>query len=111
MGADSTTESTATQTHLTWRDKESAPPAPRVEVKSKRLPAGICAILLGALGVHKFVLGYTTQGLIMLLFTVLTLGFGGFLMFLIGVIEGIVYLTKSDDEFVRTYMTEKRGWF
>ncbi|MCY2959972.1 MAG: NINE protein [Planctomycetota bacterium] len=75
------------------------------------MPAAICAILLGALGVHKFILGYTGPGLIMLLVTVLTLGFGGFLMALIGVIEGIVYLTKSDDEFIQTYVTARRNWF
>jgi len=104
-------ETTTTQTHLTWRGREqSAPPAPTATA-SKKVPAGICAILLGYLGVHKFILGYTTQGLVMLLFTVLTLGFGGFLMGLIGVIEGIVYLTKSDEEFVQTYVVAKRGWF
>ena len=31
-----------------------------------KILAGICAILLGSLGVHKFILGYTTAGLIML---------------------------------------------
>ncbi len=106
-----TDESTTTQTHLTWREREHAPAAEPQVVASKRVPAGICGILLGALGVHKFVLGYTKQGLIMLLVTVLTLGYGGFLMALVGIIEGIVYLTKSDAEFVRTYMTERRGWF
>lgn len=104
-------ETTTTQTHLTWREQEKPPAPAPTRVTSKKVPAAVCAILLGALGVHKFILGYTKEGLIMLLVTVLTLGFGGFLMALIGVIEGIVYLTKSDDEFVRTYMTERRGWF
>ena len=77
----------------------------------KKIAAGICGILLGALGVHKFILGYTVPGIIMLLVTVLTLGFGGFVMGIIGLIEGIIYLTKSDDEFVRIYVEGKKGWF
>ena len=77
----------------------------------KKIPAGVCGILLGSLGVHKFILGYTTEGVIMLLVTVLTCGFGGFITGLIGLIEGIVYLTKSDQEFVATYIEQKRAWF
>ena len=30
---------------------------------------------------------------------------------LIGFIEGIIYLTKSDEDFVNTYIDNKRGWF
>lgn len=71
----------------------------------KKVAAGICGILLGAFGVHKFILGYTTEGVIQLI-----LGFCG-IGWVIGVIEGIIYLTKSDEEFVRTYIQNKRGWF
>ena len=78
---------------------------------SKKISAGICGILLGALGVHKFILGYKTEGLIMLLVTLLTCGFAGIIFGVIGLIEGIIYLTKSDDEFVQTYVVNKRGWF
>jgi len=77
----------------------------------KKIAAGICGILLGALGIHKFILGYTKEGLIMLLITVLTLGIAGFIMGIIGLIEGILYLTKSDEEFVATYINGKKGWF
>lgn len=76
----------------------------------KKVIAGILGILLGALGVHKFVLGYTTEGLIMLLVTLLTCGFGGAVMGIIGLVEGILYLTKSDEEFVQTYIAQKKGW-
>lgn len=78
---------------------------------NKKVTAGICGILLGGLGIHKFVLGYTQEGLIMLLVTVLTCGFGGAVMGVIGLIEGIMYLTKTDEEFVSTYITAKKGWF
>ncbi len=78
---------------------------------SNKLPAGICGILLGGLGIHKFILGYTGAGLIMLLVSILTCGIGYFVMHLIGLIEGIIYLTKSDEEFVRTYVDSRREWF
>ena len=77
----------------------------------KKLVAGILAILVGSLGVHKFVLGYTTEGVIMLLVTVLTCGIAGIVMSVVGIVEGIMYLTKSDEDFVRTYIQNKKGWF
>ena len=79
--------------------------------ESKRIIAGILGILLGSFGVHKFVLGYTTQGIIMLAVTIVTCGFGAGLTGLIGLIEGIIYLTKSDEEFIQTYQTNKKEWF
>ncbi|MFI5372095.1 MAG: TM2 domain-containing protein [Candidatus Eisenbacteria bacterium] len=77
----------------------------------RKIAAGVTGILLGALGVHKFVLGYTKEGLIMLGATLLTIGFAAPLVHLIGVIEGIVYLTKSDEDFVSVYVKGHRGWF
>ena len=73
----------------------------------KKIVAGILAILLGGLGIHKFYLGYTKEGIIQLIIGVLTCGVGG----VIGLIEGIIYLTKSDEAFVATYITGKKGWF
>ena len=77
----------------------------------KKILAGILAIVVGSLGVHKFILGYTTEGVIMLLVTVLTCGIAGIVMSVVGIVEGIMYLTKSDEEFVRTYIQNKKGWF
>ena len=79
--------------------------------ESKRVLAGVLGIVLGALGIHKFILGYTTQGIIMLLISVLTLGILSFIPGLIGLIEGIIYLTKSDDDFVQTYQVNQKPWF
>jgi TM2 domain-containing membrane protein YozV len=78
---------------------------------SNKIPAGICGILLGSLGIHKFILGYTGAGLIVLLATVLTCGMAGVVTHLIGLIEGIIYLTKSDEEFVRIYVDGRKEWF
>ena len=77
----------------------------------KKIIAGILGILLGALGVHKFILGYTTEGVIMLLVSVLSCGILAVVPSVIGIVEGIMYLTKSDEEFVRTYIQSKKGWF
>ena len=73
----------------------------------KKTTAGLFGIFLGGLGVHKFYLGYTTEGIIQIVITVFTCGIGA----LVGTIEGIIYLTKSDEDFVATYITNKRGWF
>ncbi|MEN9218865.1 MAG: TM2 domain-containing protein [Gloeomargarita sp. DG_2_bins_126] len=77
---------------------------------SKKVAAGICGILLGALGVHKFILGYTSEGVIMLLVSLLTCGILSPIMGIIGLIEGIIYLTMSDEQFVNTYVLNKKGW-
>jgi len=98
------------------------------EFSSKKVAAGICGILLGSLGIHKFILGLNGAGIIMLVVTIISVvlgaivgaltggvgcicGFGGTIMSIIGLIEGIVYLTKSDNEFYRTYAVEKKDWF
>ncbi|MDR3459329.1 MAG: NINE protein [Verrucomicrobiae bacterium] len=73
----------------------------------KKIVAGILGILLGGLAIHKFYLGYTKEGIIQLVISVCTCGMGG----IIGLIEGIIYLTKSDEEFVATYINGKKGWF
>ena len=81
----------------------------------KKIAAGICGILLGSLGIHKFILGYNTEGVIMLVVTLVvsavTCGVLWPVMWVIGLVEGIIYLTKSDQEFVTTYIQNKRGWF
>jgi TM2 domain-containing membrane protein YozV len=78
---------------------------------SNKIPAGVCGIILGGLGIHKFILGYSGAGLIMLLVSILTCGIGYGVMHIIGLIEGIIYLTKSDEEFVRTYVDGRKEWF
>jgi TM2 domain-containing membrane protein YozV len=91
------------------------PGAPIPRPESKRVLCGVLAIVVGWLGIHKFVLGYTLEGVIMLLVSViggfLTCGLGASAVWIVGLIEGIIYLTKSDEEFVRVYQQAKRGWF
>ena len=91
--------------------EETPTPAPTPtytkEQTDKKLVAGLLGIFLGAFGVHKFFLGYTKEGIIQLAATVVTCGFAG----IVGLIEGILYLTKSDEEFVATYVVGRKGWF
>ena len=64
----------------------------------ERIVAALLAILLGDFGAHKFYLGQTTQGILYLCF------FWTLIPGIIGIIEGVIYLTKSDDEFRRQYV-------
>ncbi len=75
---------------------------------NKKVACGILAILLGPLGIHKFILGYTQEGVITLVISLVTCGA---VSSLLGIIEGIIYLTKSDQEFYETYQVGKKGWF
>ena len=93
-----------------------APSPPPVTGKDKdKVVAGILGILLGALGIHKFYLGYTQEGVIMILASIVggivTCGVASSAMGIIGLVEGILYLTKSDEEFAATYVQNKKGWF
>lgn len=88
-----------------------APQFPPNDVAGKKIAAGICGIFIGALGIHKFILGYNSAGLIMLLVSVLTCGIGAIPMTIIGLIEGIIYLTKSDQEFQQQYGNNQKPWF
>ena len=75
--------------------------------ENKKIASGILAILIGSLGIHKFYLGYTTEGIIQLILSIVTCGLAGIIPF----IEGIIYLTKSDEEFYQTYQVGKKAWF
>ena len=65
--------------------------------KKNRTTAGILAILLGGIGAHKFYLGNTGMGILYLCFV------WTFIPAIVGLIEGIIYLTKSDEEFEAKY--------
>ena len=82
---------------------------------NKKILAGILGILLGAFGVHKFILGYNKEGIIMLAATlvlgVVTCGMFAWVVGVVGLIEGIIYLTKTDADFYNTYQVGKKPWF
>lgn len=65
---------------------------PSWPIKSK-IAAGILAILLGGWGIHKFYLGKVGMGIVYILFC-----WTG-IPSLVGLIEGIIYLTSNDHNF------------
>lgn len=77
----------------------------------KKLVAGLCGIFLGVFGVHKFILGYTQAGIIMAAVSVLTCGFAAPIVAIVGLVEGILYLTKTDQQFVDEYIVNQKPWF
>ena len=90
------------------------PNAGQVPGADKRVAAGICGILLGGLGIHKFIMGYTNEGIIMLVVQIVgwfLCGIPSVVISVIGLIEGIMYLTKSDEEFAQTYIIGRKPWF
>ncbi len=79
-----------------------------------RIVAGVLGIILGGLGIHKFYLGYGGPGVIMLivfLVGMLPVFLGTIAISIIGMIEGIIYLTKTDEEFEQEYILRRKDWF
>ncbi|WP_326908457.1 TM2 domain-containing protein [Sedimentibacter sp. MB31-C6] len=74
---------------------------PNVKSKSK-VTAGVLAILLGGLGVHKFYLGKIGLGILYILFC------WTYVPALIGLIEGIIYLTSSEEKFYYKYVLKNK---
>ena len=100
------------------RSADSESPRQEIETstreKKRRVVAGLFAIFLGNLGIHKFYLGYTSIGLIYLginALGILLLLIPNIVLGVIVIIEGIIYLTKSDEEFQRIYVDGRRPFF
>jgi TM2 domain-containing membrane protein YozV len=91
------------------------PYAQQTTASKDHIAAGLLGIFLGSLGIHKFYLGYNTSGFIMLgvtiLGSILTFGIAAGAVGIIGIIEGIIYLTKSQEEFNQTYVYNRHEWF
>ncbi|MCH2368446.1 MAG: NINE protein, partial [Planctomycetes bacterium] len=63
------------------------------------------------LGIHKFYLGYSTSGLIMLLVSLISCGLLALPIGIIALVEGVIYLTKSNEQFYEEYILNKKEWF
>ncbi|NCC61574.1 MAG: NINE protein [Verrucomicrobiae bacterium] len=82
--------------------------------EKSKIVAGLFALLLGTFGAHKFYLGYTTEAIIVLVTVwggLILAGIPTLIMAVIVLIEGIIYLTKSDQDFQNIYVDNKKGWF
>jgi TM2 domain-containing membrane protein YozV len=83
---------------------------------SQRTTLGIVAIVLGFfgfgwLGIHKFMMGKTKPAVISILVSVLTCGIGAAVFTIISLVEGIVYLTKSDEQWYHDSIISGKDWF
>ena len=92
-------------------------PSPRVQsfVPSKdHIAAGILAIFFGLFGIHKFYMGYTNEGFIMLGVTIVgslaTFGAIALVVQLLAVVEGLIYLIKTQNQFELDYVYGSRKW-
>ena len=75
----------------TKHDPQAASRGPvNPEAKSK-MAAGLLGLFLGYIGIHNFYLGNTSRGVIQIVVTLVTCGFGG----IWGLIEGIMILAGS----------------
>jgi TM2 domain-containing membrane protein YozV len=76
--------------------------------QKSRVVAGVLGILLGSLGIHRFYLGYTTIGIVLVLLSTvgvfLTFGLSAIAAGIWGLIEGILILVGSDQ-----FRTDARG--
>lgn len=79
--------------HCGVRQKSATPSSSK-----DRTTAGILAILLGGIGAHKFYLNETGLGVLYLCFS------WTLIPAIVGFIEGIIYLTKTDEEFQQRYV-------
>ena len=84
------------------------------EEGKSRTTAALLAIFLGGFGAHEFYLGNSNSAIIRLVVYIV----GGvlmcvpsFVLSMISIIEGIIYLSKSDEEFENVYVKGKRSWF
>lgn len=76
---------------------------------------GALAILMGPFGVHKFILGRNKTALATLTISL----FGGYLtgwlttiaMAVVGLTEGVIYLTKTPHDFKALYIDSRKSWF
>ena len=80
------------------------------QANSTRTLCGILALvpITGTLGIHKFILGYTTAGVIMLILALISFGT---VSYIIALIEGVTYLTKTDRDFYELYIAGQKQWF
>lgn len=70
-----------------------------------RIVAAVLAWFLGTLGIHQFYVGNTKRGLIYLLVSVITCGFGAIVIWILSIVDMVKYLQcKDDEEFNEKYV-------
>lgn len=99
---------------IAQRTAASASAAPATGTKN-RTTAGILALILGGFGAHKFYMGYSGEGMLLLvidmIIVIATGGAGAIVTAVVPFVEGIAYLRMSDEEFQRVYIQGHKAWF
>lgn len=72
-----------------------------INTDKNKTVAGVLALLLGDIGIHKFYLGQTGKGILYILFC------WTFIPALLALIEGIQILCMNDEKFQEKYFTNK----
>ena len=87
----------------------SASPVGAAVGSKNRIVAALLAFFLGGLGIHKFYLGYGGVGVVYILISLTIIG----LLFtgVASLIDAVLYLVKSDEEFDKVYVQGRRPWF
>lgn len=65
-----------------------------------RVTAGVLGIFCGNFGIHRFYMGHTNAGIVYLVVGIVT---GTSVSSIAGVIDGVIYLLATDDEFNAKY--------
>jgi TM2 domain-containing membrane protein YozV len=83
---------------------------------NQRTTAGLVALLLGIfglgwIGIHKFMMGYKSTGILWIVISLVTCFIGGAVLSVISIVEGIIYLTMTDEQWYQTYIMGRKEWF
>jgi len=76
-----------------------------------RVACGFLALLGSISGLHKFAMGRHFEGVIFILASLLSCFILSPIMLTIGIVEGIMYILQTDQEFYDRYIAGDRRWF
>ena len=83
--------------------------------RKEKWSAVALAYTLGWLGIHKFYLGYKNEGTIMMVISIVgaicTFGLGTIVMVIIAIVEAAHYVALTEEDFQKTYVEGRKGWF
>jgi TM2 domain-containing membrane protein YozV len=96
VGGQTQSDNQTQNNQYSWQ--QAAPASSAYPSDKNKIAAGVLAILLGGLGVHKFYLGQIGMGILYILFCWTSIPS------IIGLIEGIIYLTSTDEQFYTKYV-------
>lgn len=76
--------------------------------QKQRSTAALLALFLGVFGAHQFYLGNNVSGIIRIVMTITM--YGVVISLPLAIIEFVLYMTASDDEFHDTYVLRRKAW-